>query len=56
MSKWSVLARSIAERDVEQDDVEVLRAGAIDRGPAVGDRGHVVAVACEETPDLLAQF
>ena len=44
-----------AQRDVEQHDVEVLRAGVVDRGTAVGDGQHAVPVAGERRAQGLAQ-
>jgi hypothetical protein len=43
-----------AERDVEQDDVEVLGARPVDRGAAVRDRQDPVALALEGLPQRLA--
>ena len=44
-----------AERDVEQDDVEVVGAGAVDRRAPVGDRHHPVPLARERAGQHLAQ-
>ena len=43
------------ERDVEQDDVEVLAAGELDRGVAVGDGLDAVALAREGVRQRVAQ-
>ena len=44
-----------AERDVEQHDVERPLRGGLERGLAVGDRGHAVALALERARQHLAQ-
>ena len=46
---------ALAERDVEQDDVEGLVAGGRQRGVAVGHGGHAVALALERAGEHLAQ-
>ena len=42
------------EGHVEQDDVEVIRARAIDRGAPVGDRKHAMALARKRSREHLA--
>ena len=44
-----------AERDVEQHDVVRARGGGLERGLAVGDGGHAVALALERAREHLAQ-
>jgi hypothetical protein len=44
-----------AERDIEQDDVELVGARAVDRRAPVGDRHHPVAFAGERPHQHLAQ-
>ena len=50
-----VAVRARPERDVEQDDVEVLAAGELDRGVAVGDGLDAVALAREGVRQRVAQ-
>ena len=50
-----VAVGSGAECDVEQHDVEVVGAGAVDRGAAVGDGDHPMALARERAREHLAQ-
>ena len=50
-----VAGRALAERDVEQHDVEGLVAGGLQRGVAVGDGGHAVALALEGAGEHVAQ-
>jgi hypothetical protein len=50
-----VYSSAAAERHVEQHDVEVIRAGAIDRRPAVGYRHHPVPLARERSREHLPQ-
>ena len=50
-----VAGRALAERDVEQHDVERLVAGRLERGVAVGDGGHAMALALEGAGEHVAQ-
>ena len=43
------------ERDVEQDDVERALLGGLERGLAVADGGHAMALALEGTRQHLPQ-
>src|SRR5947209_16954050 len=44
-----------AQRHVEQYDVELLGAGAVHRGAAIGQRGHLMALARKGTGEHLPQ-